>query len=150
MNELFTERYKIIRLNVEDALTDTVFPASTAFLDMSENPRVVFLVNLGAIADALTFQVKQDTSATQTAAIKDVDDAAVTIAATDDDQFFVIEVDASMLDTNNDFRYVTLDVSDNSGSNYAAITALQYGEKMPVDQGTEGTDYVDLVAVVSN
>lgn len=148
-NELFVERNKISVFNVEDALTDTVFPASASFIDAGKYSRVAFVVALGAVTDALTFQVKQDTSATQTANIKNVTGAVQVCVTTDDDKFLVIEVDSSVLDTDNSFRYVTLAVSGVLSNNYAAIIAVQYGDKMPVSQGTLGTDYVGLVSVVS-
>lgn len=109
------------QLNVETALAAQVYPASGSFEDMNGYRRVRFVVCVGALDTALTLQVKQDTSATQTGSIKNITGATVTVGTTDDNKDFVIEVDASQLDTNNGFRYVTLDVAGPTGNDYAAI-----------------------------
>lgn len=146
-NTLFKEMNYILPLNEEDVLANGNLPASAAYFDMANYKRVVFLVALGAVVDALTFAVKQDTSATETASIKAVANATVTIAATDDDKFAIIEVDESMLDVNNDFRYVTLTISGVATTNYAAITLLGVGAtKVPVTQPTTLLEAVEVVA----
>jgi hypothetical protein len=113
-------------LNVEDAIVDGNFPASTAYIDVSNYERFGFILMAGALDSALTAQVKQDTSATQTAAIKDVTGATVVIPALGDDMWYAIEVQANRLDINNDFKYVTCAISGAAaGNDYCAI--LFYG-----------------------
>ena len=139
MRKNFRDANYVKQLNVEDALTATVYPASGSFIDMTNHRHIVFLVTVGALDSELTLQVGQDTSATQTASIKDVSGATVTIEATDDDQTFAIEVEDAKLDLANGFRYVTLSVAGAAGANdYAAITAIGWNERHePVTQPSD-------------
>lgn len=129
----------IKQLNVEDVLTAANYPADGAYIDTVDLDRFAFLVQAGALDSVLTLQVKQDTSADETAAIKDVTGATVTIAATGDDKWYVVEVDTSALDSSNGFRYVTLNVAGAAGVNdYGAITFLGFGAgSRPVTQGAD-------------
>ena len=126
------------RCNVtETALTNSNYPTSTNYIDCSLYDHVAFLVDMGTIADALTFAVYQDTSATQTANIKALAGATVTITATDDNNYFLIEFNTAKLDSANGFRYVTLTVTGVSGSNYAAILFIgTHARSEPVTQST--------------
>ena len=147
LNRLMKEDVVWQRLNVEDVLADGNYPVTTAYIDVSRFRRFGFKVSCGALADAMTFQVWQDTSATE-AAIKVVTGAVLVFTATDDDKWGIIEIDESMLDVNNDFRYITCIVSGVSGSNYAAIDFFGYGaRKLPV---TQGADNFANAQVVSN
>lgn len=103
--------------NFNTAIADGVFPASGSFIDVSEFTHFAFLVKVGTLDSALTLQVHQDTSATQTASVKDVTGATLVVAANDDDELKSIEVEAARLDVANNFRYVTLDVTGAAGSN---------------------------------
>ncbi len=119
----------------KDVLADAYYPASGSFIDMAGYQRIVFLIGLDTIVTP-DFEVYQDTSATATAGIKAVSGAAKTDVVTGDDgKWMTIEVDASKLDINNSFRYVTLKVSGTGGADNAAIFALRYaaGEE-PVTQ----------------
>jgi hypothetical protein len=130
----------IKQLNIEDALVDAaLYPASTSFIDVADYDRFAFLVGAGALDSATTLQVQQDTSATATAGLKDVTGATLTISATGDDKWYLIEVDTSMLDSNNGFRYVTLEVTGPATVNdFGAIFFLGFGAgERPVTQGAD-------------
>lgn len=103
--------------NFNTAITDGNFPASASYIDVSQFERFVFTIRAGTLDSALTCQVKQDTSATETANIKNVTGAVVVVGATDDNEIVTIEVETNHLDSNNDFRYVTLAVSGAGGAN---------------------------------
>jgi hypothetical protein len=121
----FHEENKVVALSGEVALVDGKFPASAAFLDVSDFQRVVFLVFLGALDSIITFAVQQAAAINGTP--KAVTDATVVIAATDDAKWLSIEVEVRKLDINNGYHYVTLDVSGATGNDYAAIFAFLRG-----------------------
>ncbi|NJN54075.1 MAG: hypothetical protein HC804_04550 [Anaerolineae bacterium] len=113
------------------ALSAAKYPASAAFIDVYDFERFAFLVGLDVVADDVVFQVEQATAANGTP--KDVTGATKTIAnATDDQKWFLIEVQTDQLDINNDYHFVTLDVSGISGTNNATIALLGYPKKHPV------------------
>lgn len=145
LNKLFIEAVKIQQLNVEDALTEAKFPASGSFIDVSQYDRVAFLVLAGALDSATTIKVQQATANNGTP--KDVSGATLTIGATGDDKWYLIEVETRKLDINNDYRYLTLDVAGPAGGNdYAAIVFFGFAPgTMPV---TQGSDKGNSVAVV--
>jgi hypothetical protein len=93
------------------------FPASTAYIDVSNFTHFCFKIFAGTLDTALVCQVKQDTSATETASIKDVTGATLTVGTGDDNEWMIIEVEVAKLDINNNFRYVTLAVGGAAGSN---------------------------------
>jgi hypothetical protein len=73
----------------------------------------------------LTFTVRQDTSATATAGVKAITDAAVVIGTDDDNKWASIEVQCNKLDIANGYRYVSLYATGGAGSNdYAAIVFI--------------------------
>lgn len=109
--------------NMSTAIVDGKFPASTAFIDVADFERFAFLVKVGATTSALTVKVQQATAANGTP--KDVAGATATIAATDDDDTFVIEVETRELDLNLGHRFVTLDVAGAAGGDdFLAIVFL--------------------------
>lgn len=128
------------------AITDGVFPASGSFYDVSEFTHFAFLIFAGTLDSALTCQVKQDTSATQTASVKNLTSATATIGATDDNKWRTIEFEVARLDIANNFRYVTLDVSGAAGSNdYLCIIAVGWdARRQPV---TQPANYLEAVLV---
>lgn len=138
-NVLFSEAAVIKQLNTGAALTVAKMPVSTAFIDVSGFDRFAFLIGAGALNSALTFQVQQDTSATQTAAIKDITGAVATVAADGDDHWALIEVQVDHLDINNDFRFVTLNnTGAAAGDDYGAVFFFGFGSgKIPVTQGAD-------------
>lgn len=138
--------------NPETAITATTYyPASGSFFDVAGFRRFAFLVHAGALNSTLTLQVRQDTSATVTAGVKDITGATVAIdATTGDTQQFSIEVNTSQLDTANGYHYVSLYVTGASGSDdYAAIFYIAYGAtNSPVTQ-TSNYPAANAVAVLA-
>jgi len=105
----------------KDVLTDANYPASGNYKDVSGYDYFGFLVGLDTIVTP-DFAVKQDTSPTETAAIKAVTGASKTDVATGDDgKWFFISVETRKLDIANAFRYVTLTVSGTGGADYANV-----------------------------
>lgn len=123
-------------LNTEDALSVANYPLSTGYIDVSQFEKFGFLILAGALDSATTCQVKQDTSATETASIKNVTGAVVIVPADGDDKWYAIEVETRKLDVDNDFHYVTLAVSGPTGNDYAAILFYGIPREMPVTQPT--------------
>jgi len=123
-------------LNSEDAITASNYPVSTAYIDVSSYSHCAFLVGLGLLDSALTFQVYQDTSATETASIKILTGASEVTTATDDDEVFLIEFATEALDSGNNFHYVTLTVTGAAGANdYGSIWFFGWNAKtLPVTQ----------------
>jgi hypothetical protein len=127
-----------LQLNVEDALVEQNYPASGSYIDVTEFTHFGFLIQVGALDSALTPQIYQDTSATETASIKVITGAAESIAATDDDETFFIECESARLDIANSFRYVTLNMAGAAGANdYGAVTFVGWNAReQPVTQPT--------------
>jgi hypothetical protein len=122
--------------NFNTAIVDGVFPASTLFIDVSNFTHFAFLVKVGTLNSALTLQVHQDTSATQTASVKDITGATLVVGAGDGDELKSIEVEAARLDIANNFRYVTLDITGAAGGDdYLSILFLGWNaRRTPVTQ----------------
>lgn len=120
------------------AIVDGYFPASASFHAVGDARTFVFMIFAGTLNSELVCQVKQDTGATATANIKDITGAVVTIEATDDNKWARIEVEVAKLDIDNDFNYVTLDVSGaGGGDDYLCIAfAKKLPRSAPVTQPT--------------
>lgn len=113
----------------------TYYPASTAFFDCARYEKIGVLAVIGATFNsATTLQLRQDKSATATAALKDVTNAVITIAGAGmPGKFFYMEVRTDQLDINNGFRYVTLLATGPAGGDDLA-TILLFGinpDKIP-------------------
>ena len=122
-------------------LADGKYPASGSFIDASKYERFAFYVALDVIADAVDLKVQQATAVNGTP--KDVTNAAKTdIANTDDQKQVLIEVETAHLDINNDYRYVTLDVSGISGTSNASIFFIGVPKKRPVTQHADLLEHV--------
>ncbi len=144
-NQLFSEATLIKPLNVEDAVTEKLYPVSTAFIDVSGYERFVFLVAAGALNSALTFQVQQATAANGTP--KDVTGAVAVVAADGDDKWSLIEVQTARLDINNDYHFVTLKSTGAAGGDdYAAITF--FGVNPLEKKVTQGADCTQVISIV--
>jgi hypothetical protein len=130
------ENCYVLQLNAEDALVAQNYPLSGSYIDTREFTHFAFLMLMGALDSALTPQVIQDTSATETASVKNVTGAVESIAADADDQTFSIEVETAKLDIGNDFRYVSLTMAGAAGGNdYGAIVFLGWNvREAPVTQ----------------
>ncbi len=123
-------------------------PASTGFIDMSQYDHGVFIIGIGTLTTAADFQVYQDTSATETASIKVITDAVVSVAADDDNQWMTVEFSADQMDQDNGFRYVTIVPSGGAGGDdYFCVFFLGFKARtLPV---TQPANYTGHVAVVS-
>lgn len=145
VNQLFSEVTYIQQLNVEDALTAASYPASGSFIEVSKFERFAFLIGAGALNSQVVAQVQQ--AAAANGALKDVADATVTISATDDDKWYLLEVQTDHLDTNHGYRYVTLTLTGPAGGDdYAAIFFL--GLNPGYAPVVQGADKGAVVAVV--
>lgn len=137
------------QLNVETPLAVQNYPLSTAYIDVSAFERFGFLISVGATDSALSFQVKQDTSATETASIKNVTGALVSPTAADDNTDFLIEVDTSVLDSANGFKFVTLAAAGGTGNDYGSIIFFGWAARTkPVTQQTSFVSATHLASVV--
>ena len=118
------------------AIADGNFPASVSYIDVSNYESFTFYLFAGTLDSALTCQVRQDTSATETASIKDVTGALVVVGTGDDNEWGVVEVETAKLDIANGFRYVTLAVSGAAGGNDYLCIVLRGGRarRVPVTQ----------------
>lgn len=123
------------------ALSAAKYPASSSFIDVSDYERFAFYIAMDVIADPLDFKVQQATAADGTP--KDVTGAAKTdIVGTNDQKQVLIEVQTNKLDINNDYRYVTLDVSGISGTNNASIFFIGVPKNRPVTQHADLLEHV--------
>jgi len=120
------------------------YPASGSYIDVSGYERFVILILAGTLDTALTCQVQQATAVNGTA--KDISGAVATVGATDDNKWHSIEVQTNQLDLNNDYRYITLDVTGAAGSNdYACFVFLGLNpSEQPV---TQHASYVSATVV---
>ena len=136
VNELLSEAAVIKQLNVEVALAVASYPASGAFIDVSQYERFAFLVQAGVLDSAITCQVQQ--AATINGALKDITGAVVVIAATGDNKWYLIEVQTDHLDINNGYNYVTLTLTGPDLANdFGAITFFGLNGPAPAVQGTD-------------
>lgn len=124
LNSNFSDGVYVQKLNnFGTAIADGKFPTSGNFFDAAPYSRVAFLIGVGSLDSALTVKVQQATAANGTP--KDVPGASLTIAATDDDKWGMIEVATASLDVANGYRYLTLDISGAAGANdYLCLFAL--------------------------
>jgi hypothetical protein len=133
----------------DDALVDQNYPVSGSYIDVSEFTHFAFLIALGATDSAMTPQVYQDTSATETASIKVITGAVESMAANADDSIFVIEVETARLDLANSFRYVCLKPAGAAGGDdYGCILFLGWNARhLPVTQHASfpAANYTGLV-----
>lgn len=115
------------------ALVDGDFPASGSYIDVSNFTHFAFLVAAGTLDSELTLQVQQAEAADGSTA--NITSATATIAADDDNQWGVIEVEVAKLNLATD-RYVTLDVAGAAGGNdYACIFFIGWNARhAPVTQ----------------
>lgn len=144
-NRLFSEQVVIQQINSADVvLAAGAYPASASYIDVSRFDRFAFLVQLGTTAHAQTWQVQQATAANGT--LKDVTGALASSGAGDDGKWYLIEVDASHLDVNNSYKYVTLLNTSGTTGDYAQITFLGFlGGNYPVAQGSDKAGITTLV-----
>jgi len=136
LNRLFEDAALIKLLNVEDALAVAEYPASGSYIEVGNYERFAFLVGAGGLDSATVLQVHQ--AATISGTPKDVTGATLTIGATGDDKWYLIEVQTNQLDLNNGYNYVTLDVTGPTGDDYACIWFFGFNPgEQPVTQGSD-------------
>jgi len=123
--------------NFNTAIADGKFPVSGSFVEASPYPWWVFLIRVGTLNSALTAKVQQDTGATQTASIKDVPGATLTIAADDDNELQYIEFQVQSAFDLTGFTHFTLDIAGAAGADdYLDIILLGcHGKSRPITQG---------------
>jgi hypothetical protein len=142
-NMQISEAVKIQMLKSNAALAVAKLPVSTAFIDVSQFERFAFLIAVGAIDDAVTFQLQEDTSATQTAGVQDVTDAKVIVPALGDDKWYLLEVQTDQLTKSGGYHYVTLNVTGVvDADDIATVFFLGYNTKAPVTQGSDKGEIV--------
>jgi hypothetical protein len=136
--------------NFGTAVLDTNYlPASGSFIDMAGIDHGVFLIGLGAVDEAPTFDVKQDTAATVTGAVKDLATAASQLmTGTDDNKWATIEFNANQLDRTNGFHYVSLYVTGPTDSDdYYSVWFLGFqNAKQPVPKNANYAYHVSVVS----
>lgn len=145
-NILFVEAVKVHILNKGTALSVAKYPTSGNFKHIGGKKRFGVMGIVNAVNTATVIQVQQATAANGTP--KNIDGAVKTIAAdgSDDGKWFIIEVDTAKMDINNDYQYITVDVSGAAGSNdLVTLLLLEFaGDKIPVTQ----VDFDEAVKVV--
>ena len=131
------------------AVTDAVYPGSSAYIDVFPYARFAFIIAIGATDDtAITAKVVQATAAAGTGK-KDVSGAAITgtvLAGSNDNKWAIIEVDQERLDIANDFSYVALEVAATGGTASQGV-AFFIGIEPRVKPPTFGTDLAEQVFV---
>lgn len=122
-------------------------PASGSFIDMLGIDHGVFLIGMGTFTTSATWQVYQDTAATETAAKVVTGASQAVVNSTDNNKWLTIEFDANQLDRGGGFRYVTLVPSAGTGGDdYAVVYFLGFRKsKRPV---TQPANYAYHVAVM--
>jgi len=136
----------VVELPVANAADATV-PAS--YIDVSPYERFAFLRLVGATDDtAVTMQVVQATAAAGTGS-KNITGAAITgtvLAGANDNKFAIVEVENTMLDTANGFRYVAVALTSTGGTATIATTFFfaWRAREMPVTQPAKFTEKVYL------
>ena len=139
----FSEEVKDQQLNtVNVALTNSKYPVSGSFIDVGNYERFVIRMAGGSMPDAVVAQIEQATAANGTP--KDITGAVQTFA--DDNEVREIEVLVNKLDINNGYRYITVDVTGVSGSDYAS---LEFFGILPNSQPVTQPDSFDAVLIES-
>jgi hypothetical protein len=147
-NRLFMEEHKPkVVASGRVAIAVAKYPASTGFQSVVGYESVVVEIMAHDLTSAITLQVQQDTSATQTAGIKNLTGAVVTVPADGDDKIYTIEFQVNELDINNGYKYITIDASGAAGSDdYLTIQIiLRNPTKMPVTQDASVAQMVNVV-----
>jgi hypothetical protein len=134
-NRLFSEDVYIQQINSADVvLAAGAYPASGSYIDVSNFKRCGFLVELGTTAHAQTWQVQQATANNGT--LKDLTGALISSGVSDDGKWWAVEFDASKLDINNAYKFVTLLNAGGTTGDYAQITFFGFmAGHNPVTQG---------------
>lgn len=144
INQLFSEVVKVHVLEEGDALSVAKYPTSGNFKSMRGVHRFAVIGIVNAVDSATTIQVQQATAADGSP--KNITGAVHIIPAdgSEDGKWFCIEVEVSHMDSNNGYKFVTVDVSGVAGANdTVTLLLLEFaGGKLPVTQS-------DLAAAVN-
>ncbi|MCG3207310.1 MAG: hypothetical protein FOGNACKC_00910 [Anaerolineae bacterium] len=118
---------------IQTALAAGQYPASGDFVNVAEFETFFVLVALGGIADAVVFTLQAADAVDGTPV--EIDDTKVkkTIAATDDGQLLLFQVETRNLPSAQ-HSFVSLNVAGITGANYAAILFLMPSNFPPVTQ----------------
>lgn len=108
------------------ALADENMPASGAFNYAGIGGYIGYMVNTGAVADDVVFEILQADAIDGTP--KSLSPAVtITLAnATDDNGTFFLEIRPEQLDLANGYHYTTLNISGNSGTNAAYVSFVAW------------------------
>lgn len=134
----FTIHEQLYFQKVLDPVDNTSAGAATipaSYIDVSEFERFAFLISVGNMTGTLDAQVVQATAAAGTGS-KNITGAVITqLGASDDNKQVLIEVETRKLDINNDFRYVSLTLTEaGSTAQLADVWFIGLAESAPVTQ----------------
>lgn len=139
----FHENMKFAAVFPPAAWADGTVPS--AYIDMSDYERCVFLIMTGAMAtgDIVAAQVVQATSAAG-AGSKVITGATITDLDIDDDNALAtIEVKDTALDVENGFRFLSLTIDETGSPAFGCVIALLYrGGGLPP---TQPATYVEQI-----
>ena len=110
---------------IDVLVNNEYYPVSGSYIDVSAAERVHVLILLGALADAVTFELYEAEAADGTEDQISATYYKHTCAANDDGEFAVITIETSRL--SKDHHFLTTKVGGVSGSDYAAIIYLLEG-----------------------
>ncbi len=144
MHEFIKNNLVTLVNNFGTAIVDGKFPVSGSFVAAQPYPWWTFLIRVGTLNSALTVQLQQDTSATQTASIKNVTSAVRTIAADDDNELHYIEFEVKAALDLTGFTHFTLDITGAGGADdFLDIILLgHHAKSAPVTQAATVTGVV--------
>lgn len=145
----FAKNTRIASLNAfGTALAVAKYPLSGSFISVEPFPWHVFVVTVGTLDSALTLQLQQDTSATQTGDIKNVTGAVLSIGAGDDNDVFVLEIEAMAALDLTEFTHITLNVTGPAAANdFASI--VHYGCHAKIKPVTQPATTLGNIVVVA-
>ena len=144
--------YKLVNGNtqggshdIKDVLVNNeYYPASGSYIDVSDCERVHVLIQLGELADNITFELYESDSASGTEDQISATYYKVTTTGgsddTDEGVYACITIEVSRLST--DHHYLTTKVGGVTGSNYAAITYFLETGNLPETGGDLDTSLV--------
>jgi len=133
MNLANTFKFVPGQTSPEDALSSADYPASGSYIDVTGYQWANVVIHLGALADAITFEIKEAEATNGTADSIDTTYCKHTCAANDDDEMITFAIETAKLSA--DHHFLTCTVAEVSGSNYADIMfVLGPARHQPVTQ----------------
>ncbi len=123
----------------EDVITDTAYPASGSYIDVSGFEWVNVVIHFGAMTGTPKYVLKQADSVSGTLDDIDTVNGVHTAAASDNDEIVLFHLETAKLSA--DHHFIAIDVETGSGTDYADILFYLGGARHePVTQNT--TDLV--------